>query len=134
MIVAAELSDAAPDAQQLEPALDQLTENLAAVNAELPDGAALVADAGYFSEHNIRVTAGHGLDAHIATGRFNDTEPPPPAPSGPIAAHATPKQRMARKLTTTAGHAVYARSEWLLFHAEQVAEQLYGVARRAEAA
>jgi hypothetical protein len=64
VIVAAELSDAAPDAQQLEPALEQLTENLAAVDAELPEGAALVADAGYFSEHNLQVTAGHGLDAH----------------------------------------------------------------------
>jgi transposase len=114
VIIAAELSDAAPDAQQLEPALDQLTENLAAVDAELPDGATLVADAGYFSEHNIRVTAGHGLDAHIATGRFKDTEPPPPAPSGPIPEHATPKQRMARKLTTKTGHAVYARRKWIV--------------------
>lgn len=33
-----------------------------------------------------------------------------------------------------AGHAVYTRSEWLLFHAEQVAEHLYGVSRCAEAA
>jgi hypothetical protein len=114
VIVAAELSDAAPDAQQLEPALDQLAENLAAVDAELPETAALVADAGYFSEHNIRVTAGHGLDAHIATGRFTDTEPPAPAPRGPIAQHATPKQRMARKLTTQTGHAVYARRKWIV--------------------
>jgi hypothetical protein len=113
VIVAAELSDAAPDAQQLEPALEQLTENLAAVDAELPATAALVADAGYFSEHNIRVTDGHGLDAHIATGRFKDTEPPPAA-SGLIANDATPKQRMARKLTTKTGHAVYARRKWIV--------------------
>ena len=37
VIVAAELSDEAPDARQLAPALDQLVDNLAAVDAELPD-------------------------------------------------------------------------------------------------
>jgi len=109
VIVAAELSDQAPDVQQLEPALDQLDDNLDAIDAELPDGAALTADAGYFSEDNVRITSEHGLDAHIATGRFKHTEPPPPAPRGPIAKAATPKQRMARKLKTKPGCAVYAR-------------------------
>jgi transposase len=114
VIVACELSSEAPDARQLKPALDRLAENLAAIDAKLPAGAALAADAGYFSEDNVQITAGHGLDAHIATGRFKDTEPPPPAPSGPIPEHATPKQRMARKLTTKTGHAVYARRKWIV--------------------
>ena len=70
MIVAADVSDQAPDAEQLAPALDQLDENLAAVGAELPDGATLTADAGYFSEDNVETTIAHGLDPHIATGRF----------------------------------------------------------------
>jgi hypothetical protein len=109
VIVAAELSDQAPDARQLEPALDQLAENLEAIDAELPDSAAMTADAGYFSEDNVRITSEHGLDAHIATGRFKHTEPPPPAPRGRIAKHATPKQRMARKLATKQGRVVYAR-------------------------
>ena len=109
VIVAAELSNQAPDARQLEPALDQLVENLDAIEAELPAGAALSADAGYFSEDNVRITAEHGLDPHIATGRFKHSEPPPPAPRGPIAKDATPKQRMARKLKTKKGRAVYSR-------------------------
>ena len=109
MIVAAELSDQAPDARQLEPALDQLVENLEAIDAELPDAATLLGDAGYFSEENVAITAEHGLDPYIATGRFKHSEPPPPAPRGPIAKHATPKQRMARKTRTKAGRAVYAR-------------------------
>jgi transposase len=109
VIVAAELSDEAPDQRQLEPALDQLSDNLEAIDAELPDDAALSADAGYFSEDNVQVTAEHGLDAHIATGRFKHSEPPPPAPRGPLAKNATPKQRMARKLRTKQGRAVYAR-------------------------
>lgn len=109
VIVAAELSDQAPDARQLEPALDQLAQNLDAIGAELPAGAALTADAGYFSEDNTRITAESGLDAHIATGRFKHSEPQPPAPRGPVAKSATPKQRMARKLRTKKGRAVYAR-------------------------
>jgi Transposase DDE domain len=109
VIVAAELSDQAPEARLLEPALEQLAENLDAIEAELPDDAALCADAGYFSEENVRITAQHGLDAHIATGRFKHSEPPSPAPRGPIAKNATPKQRMARKLRTNNGRATYAR-------------------------
>jgi transposase len=109
VIVAAELSDQAPDARQLKPALEQLAENLEAIDAELPKGAAMAADAGYFSEDNVRITTEHRLDAHIATGRFKHTEPPPPAPRGRIAKHATPKQRMARKLKTKRGRVVYAR-------------------------
>lgn len=109
VIVACELSDQAPDARQLGPALDQLAENLAAIEAELPEDAALTADAGYFSADNVRITARHGLDAHIATGRFKHSEPQPPAPRGPIARNATPKQRMARKLRTKKGRAVYSR-------------------------
>lgn len=114
VIVACSLSNAAPDAQQLEPALDRLVENLAAIDAELPGAAALTADAGYFSEHNITVTAGHGLDAHIATGKTHHDDPPPIAPRGPIPKHATPKQRMARKLKTKTGHAAYKQRKTIV--------------------
>jgi transposase len=109
VIVAAELSDQAPDARQLAPALEQLAENLEAIGATLADDATLSADAGYFSEDNIRITAEHGLDPHIATGRFKHSEPPPPAPRGRIPNNATPKQRMARKLKTKKGREVYRR-------------------------
>ena len=50
-----------------------------------------------------------GLDPHIATGRFKHSEPQPPAPRGPVPRDATAKQRMARKLRTKRGRAVYAR-------------------------
>jgi hypothetical protein len=109
VIVVAELSDQASDAEQLEPALDQLEENLDAIGAQLPEGAALTADAGYFSEDNVRITTEHGLDPHIATGRFKHSEPQPPAPRGPIPKDATAKQRMARKLRTKKGTEIYKR-------------------------
>jgi transposase len=114
VVVVAELSDQAPDARQLEPALDQLDENLRAIDAQLPEGAALLADAGYFSEDNVRITAEHGLDGYLATGRFKHSEPPAPAPRGPIPKNASPKQKMARKLKTKTGRAVYARRKTIV--------------------
>jgi transposase/IS5 family transposase len=109
VIVACDVFDEAPDARLLEPALAQLADNLAVLGAELPAGTTLSADAGYFSEDNIRITQEYGLDPHIATGRFKHTEPPPPPPRGRIPKNATPKQRMARKLKTKKGRAVYSR-------------------------
>jgi transposase len=114
VIVACELSSEAPDARQLEPALDRLAENLAAIDAKLPAGAALAADAGYFSEANVQITAGHGLDAHIATGKTRHDEPSPGAPKGRIPKHATPKQRMQRKLKTNKGRAVYKQRKTIV--------------------
>jgi len=109
VIVVAELSDQAPDTQQLEPALKQLDENLQQIAAELPEGAVLTADAGYFSEENVKITSEHGLDPYIATGRFKHSEPQPPPPRGPVPKDATPKQRMARKTRTKNGREIYAR-------------------------
>jgi transposase len=109
VIVAADVSDEAPDTRQLEPALEQLDENLEAIEAELPEGATLLGDAGYFSEDNVTTTTGHGLDPYLATGRFKHSEPQPPAPRGPIPEGATAKQRMARKLKTKRGRTAYAR-------------------------
>lgn len=114
VIVSADLSDQAPDARLLEPSLDQLAENLDAIDARLADDAALLADAGYFSEHNIHVTCEHGLDPHLATGRFKHSEPPTPPPTGQLGEDATAKQRMAHKLKTTAGAALYARRKTIV--------------------
>jgi len=114
VIVAAELSDQAPDTQQLEPALDQVGENLQAIGAELAKSATLAADAGYFSEDNVQSTVEHGLDPHIATGKQRHGEPPPPPPRGRIPNDATPKQRMARKLKTKKGGAVYAKRKTIV--------------------
>ena len=109
VIVVAELSDEAADQRQLEPALEQLDENLEAIGAELPDGAALTADGGYFSEENVKACEQYGVDPFIATGRFKHSEPPAPAPRGPIPKDATAKQRMARKTRTKKGRKIYSR-------------------------
>jgi hypothetical protein len=109
VIVACEVSPLAPDCPQLPAALDQLHDNLQAIGAALGDDAALTADAGYFSERNVAAAQAHGLDPFIATGRQKHTDPEPIAPRGAIPKDATPKQRMARKLSTKKGRAVYAR-------------------------
>jgi transposase len=114
VIVAADASDEAPDARQLEPALYQLQGNLEAIEAELAEGAKLLGDAGYFSEGNVETASEHGLDPHIATGRFKHSEPPPPPPRGRIPNDATPKQRMARKLKTKRGRSAYARRKTIV--------------------
>jgi hypothetical protein len=114
VIVAAELSDQAPDARLLEGSLDQLAENLTSIDAELPARAALLGDAGYFSEHNIAITEGHGLEPHLATGRFKHSEPPAPAPRGAVPKDATAKQLMARKLAKKAGAALYAKRKTIV--------------------
>lgn len=114
VIVTAELTDEAPDARQLEPALEQLEGNLEAIEAELPAGSKLLGDAGYFSEHNIAATTEHGLDPHLATGRFKRSEPQPPAPRGPVPKDATAKQRMARKLQTKRGRTAYAKRKTIV--------------------
>jgi len=114
VIVAADVTEQAPDAEQLAATLDQLDDNLAAVGADLPEGATLSADAGYFSEHNVRTTIAHRLDPHIATGRFKHGEPPAPSPRGRIPKDATPKQLMARKLKTNNGRRVYSRRKTIV--------------------
>lgn len=114
VIVAAELSNIAPDAGQLTAVLDDLAVNLSAIEADLPDEARLLGDAGYFSAENVDLVTGHGLDPLLATGKFRHNEPPPSAPRGPVAKHASPKQRMARKLKLKAGHAAYARRKAII--------------------
>jgi transposase len=109
IIVACEVSREAPDVQRLDPALNELAANLAQIGAVLPDGAVLTADAGYLSEANVTTTTEHGLDPFIASGRFKAGEPPALARRGRIPKDATTKQRMARKVRTKKGRAVYAR-------------------------
>src|SRR4051795_5865110 len=114
VIIACDAFDAAPDAQLLEPMLDQLAANLGALDAALPADAALLGDAGYLSEHNVLITQAHGLDAHLAAGRVKHTDPPTPTPPEPLGEHTTAKQLMARKLAEPSGAALYARRKTIV--------------------
>lgn len=107
VIVATEVNTNAADVVNLIP----MTEHIATNTGQPP--AQLLADAGYCSADNLDqaadFTATHGTEFFIATGRHRRGDPAPVAPRGRIPTDATAKQRMARKLTTIKGRAVYAR-------------------------
>ena len=73
----------------------------------------MLADAGYCSADNLEqaatVSAASGTEFFIATGRSKHDVPLPAAPRGRIRKDATPRERMARKLTTKRGRTAYAR-------------------------
>ena len=104
VIVAAHLTQQANDKGEVEPAMEKLRVNL----GDLPEGLTLSADAGYFSEENVKAMEQAKIDAYIAVGKVKHGEKPPPA-RGRFPKNMTVKDRMRRKLTTQKGKAVYAR-------------------------
>lgn len=120
VIVATDVNDCAADVANLIPMTHQATVNTGRAPEQV------LADAGYCSADNLAAatefSAEHGSEFFIATGRAKHDDPPPVAPRGPIPKNATPKQRMARKLKTKAGHAVYARRKVIV---EPVFGQMY---------
>jgi len=69
----------------------------------------VLADAGYCSAENINHLKSAGIDGYIATGRESHGPSSSSSPRGRIPSGLTPTQRMARKLSTKAGRAHYAR-------------------------
>ena len=68
----------------------------------------LLADAGYCSDENLTAIADTTIHAYISTRKQQHGERPGPCPRGPLPKTATIVDRMARKLHTKAGAAVYA--------------------------
>ena len=107
VIVATEVGTNAADVGTLI----AMTEHTVTNTGQVPGQ--VLADAGYCSANNLEraahFTAEHGTEFFIATGRRRRDDPAPVAPRGRIPNDATDKQRMARKLATKKGHAIYAR-------------------------
>jgi transposase len=103
IIVAQHVTPAAPDVQELVPAVTAITRAL----HRKPRG--VLADAGYWSEANVKALEAKHIDALIATGRRKHGDPPPVAPRGRPPAGLSVKERMARKLATRRGRRLYAR-------------------------
>ena len=103
LIVATSLSNHPNDQKEAEPTLDAISPRVGT-----PDAAAL--DNGYWSPVNIKALEDRGIDAYIATGRephhrnwetfFAQQPAAPPA-------EASPKVKMAYKLQTELGRAIY---------------------------
>ena len=103
LIVASCLSNHPNDQREVAPTLEGLSPQLGQ-----PSAAAL--DNGYFSPTNVQALATRGIEAYIATGRephhkswrsFFDEQPEPPL------ANASLKEKMAYKLHTDIGQAIY---------------------------
>ena len=106
LVVAADVTQAPNDKQQLEPMLDQI----AALPDTLGQVGALLADNGYFSEGNVNACAAAGIDPVIAMGREAHHPSlgerfagPPPPPQDP-----TPLEVMGHRLQTPEGKRLYA--------------------------
>ena len=111
-IVAAELTRAATDVQELQPMVAATNHNLQALG-QAPIGFVL-ADAGYYSDANVRALAAAGSELLIA--RRNDRKPRAagPAPRGRIPAGLSVRERMRRQLTTKRGRRLYEQRRWML--------------------
>src|SRR4051812_14264602 len=107
IILAADVTDQANDARQAVPMVDQTRANLDAAGVKEAIKAAL-GDAGYYSEANAADLKQRGIQAYLATERLKHREKIASAPRGRIPKDLTAKQRMARKLRTKQGRAMYA--------------------------
>ncbi len=103
LIVATALSNHPNDQKEAEPTVDAISPR-----GGKPEAAAL--DNGYWSPGNVKALEERGIDAYIATGREPHhlswetflAKPPVPPP-----AEASPKVKMAYKLQTKIGRAIY---------------------------
>jgi len=97
IIVAAAVTQAANDKQQLVPMLTQVEPNCGAVPATASG------DAGYFSEAAVTAPALAAIDLYVAVDRQKPGETPaPPGVDGTV------RGAMRARLQTAAGQAIYA--------------------------
>lgn len=105
--VTTQLGNTAVDVQQLVPMIEHTTTSLDAMPAKWS------ADAGYCSAANLEHTgsreAAGGTSFFVSTRRVKHGRPVPESPRGRIPKDATVTERMARRLKTKKGRAVYAR-------------------------
>lgn len=105
LVISAHVTQATNDKQQVEPVL----EKLAALPEELGKPTELLADAGYFSAVNVSACAQHKIEPLLAMKRESHHLPVFERFASDTAAPETddPVRRMAHRLTTKAGRALY---------------------------
>jgi transposase len=112
IILACDVTDAANDVQQAEPVAQATLATLAQAAIERPkdESGALqpipaTLDSGYYSGTAVQGLEAFGFDPSMATARQRHHVLPPEAPEAP----ATAKERMAAKVRTPEGKALYAK-------------------------
>ena len=111
LVVAVDVVQAPNDKQQIEPMLAKIVD----LPAELGKVDDLLADTGYFSAHNVGACIKAGVEPVIAMGRQRHHPPlaerlnPQPAAGGDPGLPAPgPVEKMARRMQTREGRALYA--------------------------
>jgi hypothetical protein len=104
VIVAAQVTRKANDKQQVKPLIEQMKTNLGEAKPRV-----VSADAGYFSEDNVKYLESEAIEPYVATGRQKHGAVEPVAPRGRIPSGATVQERMARKLRTKKGKREYSK-------------------------
>jgi transposase len=112
IILACDVTDATNDKQQAAPLAQATLATLAQAGIEQPKDESgdvqlipATLDNGYYSEGAVQALEDLGFDPYIAPGRQKHHEPAAEASAAPT----TAKERMAAKVRTPAGKAVYAR-------------------------
>lgn len=121
VIVAAEVTQEENDVHQLGPMLTKAQENLAVIGSE-EEVKVVLADAGYWSEPNLRETAPGGPELLVATTKDwkqRQAAREKPVPRGRIPASLSVRERMERKLLTKRGQGLYRKRG-------QVVEPVFG--------
>lgn len=102
IILVSHVTNQANDKQQIVPVIEKLNENLPSSSK----GCSITADAGYFSDENIKYLE-KDYDPYIATGRMKHGEDESSSVRGRMKNDITPKEKMARKLRTKIGKNIY---------------------------
>lgn len=103
IIVAQDVSNQPADTVHLQPMVEQVIARLRRRPRRV------LADAGYCSEANLAYVHRRGIEGYIATERWAPGPGPPAAPRGRPPAGLSWRARMARRLRTQRGHAIYRR-------------------------
>ena len=117
VIVACGVTNESNDKRQLKPTVESIKTNIGKHPRKL------TADAGYFSEDNVKVLEKEGIDGYIATGKMKHGEVVPPVFGNPPETMSV-KGRMSWKLRTDCGRKVYSKRKAVV---EPVFGQIKGV-------
>jgi transposase len=112
IIVAAEVTRAATDVFELHPMLAAAEQHLQSLGGDPIK--ILLADAGYYSDANVRRVGEDGPELVIATRSDRNRRQAGSPPRGRIPAGLSLRERMARKLKTKRGRELYGQRRWMV--------------------
>jgi len=108
LIVGQTVTQATNDKRQMVPLIEAIEEQ----SGQRPEE--VLADSGYCSEENLKYLAKRRMAGYVATEKQKHGERNEPCQRGPLPKDASRVERMARKLKTKVGAAIYARRKCIV--------------------